>query len=901
MSPIPSARAQRCAAASLVVLALLASASVPAAALAAAPRETDDQDKEIVVNGTKLVRIRPNDARQTTTISAADLQALPNTNVVEALARTSGISVSVTEGLSPSEGNHGGIDGAARGTSNFVSIRGLSGSYNVNLLNGVNAAQGMPYSRNISLGLLPPIGLKQIVVSKTSTANMDGDAVGGTLDFQTPTAHDFGTSLNRIYLQGGFSQLAHDYHAPAGSYLGQAEFARQFGADHAFGIYATGYYGKRRFAATQLDFQGGQWGYAVSVGKQGTNPDGFNREENLILKSANAQFSRGEELRYGGAVSLDWHGDATSLWLKATHARSEIQQQIYQKGIQAGNYPAPVLRPDGLYQNGESDGEYHYWFETAPANSQLSSVQLGGETQLGRLVLRSTSFYSYGLSAAPNHAEITYLASPANDLNGPFQVTYRNQYPIPLLSAAQLGRLNNNSLFGYEAGSGEYTAATSSAKVYGSKFDAVYALGGLFQEIAVGAKFSRSERSSDNVDYSNIDFVPLNSTLANGSLFTGQVIADKNYYPYTLPIGNAAELTRLAAAAAVTLSPDSRYKNVLAGNENVAAGYALARMQWGALEIQPGVRYESTVIHNRFWSKANSAGQVSGFQTNRSANHIFLPSLHLVLRSGDAGVFRAAIWRSYSRPAFFQLGGGRTVKRNTDGTFSVTEGNPNLRPMTSTNYDLSLERSGRVYRVSVAAFYKDMNDYMYDRGTDYRSTPALVTTDTTVSKPSNGGRAHVYGLELDGEFRFRDLPGALSGLGVAGNVTLQRSAARLLDPTTDAVQPMAGVPQTLYNASIFFNPDRFEARLSYHFNGRLLSKYKFGATGGALMSEWTQATGSLDASFAYKPTPSLRLAATVSNLLDSVSFYRTVGKDAETVPQIVRAGRQAGLSLTYGF
>ena len=74
-----------------------------------------------------------------------------------------------------------------------------------------------------------------------------------------------------------------------------------------------------------------------------------------------------------------------------------------------------------------------------------------------------------------------------------------------------------------------------------------------------------------------------------------------------------------------------------------------------------------------------------------------------------------------------------------------------------------------------------------------------------------------------------------------------------------------------------------------------------GTTGGALMSEWTQSTRSLDASFAYLPTPSVRLAATVSNLLDNYSFYRTVGRDAETVPQIVRAGRQAALSLSVTF
>jgi hypothetical protein len=30
------------------------------------------------------------------------------------------------------------------------------------------------------------VGLAAVVVSKTSTADMDGDAIGGTIDFRTP-------------------------------------------------------------------------------------------------------------------------------------------------------------------------------------------------------------------------------------------------------------------------------------------------------------------------------------------------------------------------------------------------------------------------------------------------------------------------------------------------------------------------------------------------------------------------------------------------------------------------------------------------------------------------------------------------------------------------------------------
>ncbi|MBW8859122.1 MAG: TonB-dependent receptor plug domain-containing protein [Caulobacter sp.] len=96
----------------------------------------------------------------TNVLSADQIQRNPDQNVVDALARLPGVSVSPTDNMgSPSQGNHHGVDAAGRGEGSFVSLRGLNGAYNVNLLNGVNAAQGMPYSRQIELSLLPPVGL----------------------------------------------------------------------------------------------------------------------------------------------------------------------------------------------------------------------------------------------------------------------------------------------------------------------------------------------------------------------------------------------------------------------------------------------------------------------------------------------------------------------------------------------------------------------------------------------------------------------------------------------------------------------------------------------------------------------------------------------------------------------
>ncbi len=118
-------------------------------------------------------------------LSADDLKTTAVHNVAEALGLMPGVNV-----INTGQSYFGGIDGAARGEGMFSSVRGLNAEYNVNLINGINVAQGMPYSRGVQLSLLPPSGLQTIVLNKTSTADMDGDAIGGTIDYRTPSAFD---------------------------------------------------------------------------------------------------------------------------------------------------------------------------------------------------------------------------------------------------------------------------------------------------------------------------------------------------------------------------------------------------------------------------------------------------------------------------------------------------------------------------------------------------------------------------------------------------------------------------------------------------------------------------------------------------------------------------------------
>jgi hypothetical protein len=164
----------------------------------AAPQAADsdapaDAERAIVVIGTRkqAADIQFQSSHPISVLSEEDLRHTAVHNVAEALGLLPGVNV-VNTGSS----FIGGVDGASRGEGMYVAIRGLNSEYNVNLINGVNVAQGQPYSRGVQLTLLPPTGLNTIVLNKASRADMDGDAIGGTVDFRTPSAFDYSDRLH---------------------------------------------------------------------------------------------------------------------------------------------------------------------------------------------------------------------------------------------------------------------------------------------------------------------------------------------------------------------------------------------------------------------------------------------------------------------------------------------------------------------------------------------------------------------------------------------------------------------------------------------------------------------------------------------------------------------------------
>jgi TonB-dependent receptor len=861
--------------------------------------EVTVRDRRLMSDPLAPILPPPDELAEHTLVSAAALARHPDGTVADALARMAGISVT----LSSVDPNLGGLDTVARGEGQFVTVRGLDSEYDVTLINGANVAQGMPYSRQVELGLMPPFGLDRVDIVKVSGADRDGDAVGGTIDFRTPTAGD--DPYTKLTVRGQLDQRAMQYGLDAGGGAWQIETARRFGANENIGVYFSAYYDRHDFVSSEQDTQSGQWGYRLTTTPGlGANPAGIKPEDNLIALSVNPQFTKGDIQRYGGSISLDWRGEDSTAYLRSTYGHDDTDQDVFQRGFQGLQYVTGVRQANGLYLTSTTDAQEHYWFETNPEQADLTTTILGGQSNFDRFVLSYDLFYSWGQNSRPDHQESSWgiqdpVGTYVGGLGGPLTLSYSGSpaYPVPNLTAAQVAALGDLSRFTAHI-LGELNVMESDQHKAGGQMDGRFDLSpGGEDYLKAGIKFTASRRFTDDRDYT-VPIVSSGAVLGQSALIEKvlpQVIP--GIYDYSIPVFDGALVRSLILSSPrEALTQDEYNQSTMWGWEKIWAGYVLGHAALGPLGLEAGVRFERSDIDNHYWA--------SGWAASSTRYDKVLPSLLLSWQAGAAGLYRASIGSSYARPAFFQLGGGVTTDIGTGGTLTITEGNPHLKATDATNFDLSGDWDvGTAGHVTVAGFWKALRHYMYNQGSVYLDTQSQTEAATTIVTPHNGGAAHIGGIEASLSERFSFLPQPFDGLGVELNGTVQHSVAHLDNPALSGDLPMQSAPGTLANASLYYDGAGVEAALSYHYTGDYLEQYGLwgGIYSNGALSKWVHEARSVDLSLGYHVTDGITVGAQVHNLLADTTYYSTIGRHNDAVPQIIEAGRVFYVTSSYTF
>src|SRR5690606_8239602 len=236
-----------------------------------------------------------------------------------------------------------------------------------------------------------------------------------------------------------------------------------------------------------------------------------------------------------------------------------------------------------------------------------------------------------------------------------------------------------------------------------------------------------------------------------------------------------------------------------------------------------------------------------------------LPSANLRFDLSDDLVGRIAVSRTLSRPDFSALGGALTAD---DTTNTGNGGNANLAPITSNNFDASLEwYYGPRSLLSATAFYMDLNDYV-SFGT-YQTELLNIRTDQfetyTISAPVNAD-AKVRGLELAWQTPFTD------NVGIWANYTYA-------DAEEDSGEDVVGASENTYNLGLYFENERFNARVAYTYR----SDFFVGLDRSS--PQYQDETDTVSASLGYRINDQISLHLEGLNLNDPILKYYGASED----------------------
>jgi len=273
-------------------------------------------------------------------------------------------------------------------------------------------------------------------------------------------------------------------------------------------------------------------------------------------------------------------------------------------------------------------------------------------------------------------------------------------------------------------------------------------------------------------------------------------------------------------------------------------------------------------------------------RTNRSYND-YLPALNVAFDFTPSLKLRFAYSKNMMPLNLDQWGGGLTlnyaIDTSTPGStlFRVlggsTTGNPNLDPWRSSNYDLSLEYyMGRSTLLSVAAFYIKVQSFIENGSVQTCSLPdedgVVRGRCVAITGPLQGRGNSLRGVELAAKQDFRFLPGFWGNLGVDANLTYSpsntgRDLAGNEIPFQDNSKEQA-------NVALWYQDNRFEARLAGNYRSKRAVSQNFGGVAG--LEVYQAPTFYLDASLSYKLTPNVQLFVQASNLTNEHERYYLV-------------------------
>jgi len=274
-----------------------------------------------------------------------------------------------------------------------------------------------------------------------------------------------------------------------------------------------------------------------------------------------------------------------------------------------------------------------------------------------------------------------------------------------------------------------------------------------------------------------------------------------------------------------------------------------------------------------------------------------LPSFNISMDITENLIARLAIAKTMSRPRVEDLSPA-TLAVNPS-ILLVKEGNASLEPFRANQVDTNLEWYFDEESVlSVGLFYKDIESFIY---TGVELEPLVVDGEDVIDpltnsvmnlqhdRPINGDGGSVWGYELNLQHSFD------SGFGTAINYTFVDTDAEFTNTITGDVFGVPGLSEDSFNATVYYETEKWSARVSYNYRSEFLSK----VAGVGSNPIFTKEYGQYDISTSYNVNDDIVLRFDAINLTGEVTEKYAISP--ELLRDYAQTGRRYQLSVSASF
>ena len=633
-------------------------------------------------------------------MSQQSIQLSPDVNVANVLQRVSGVT----------------MERDASGEASYAILRGMDKRYNYTLVNGVKIPSPDDKNRYIPLNIFPSDLMDRLVVSKSLTADMEGDAAGGVVDMVMKDAP------SRFQLQANAAIGTTDYFWKDGrDYLtsNRSDYTKKapyeaFGSEYKASMsdFKNGPMQLKSHSMPAPNFIGGLsvgnrfWNDRLGVMLAGSIQNTFRGTERTYNS---VKMASGEQAMYISKLNHRYysiHDLTTGVHAKVDLTLPKHKIEWYNMYVRTNSKGVRYNNSIGTEYIGANSYTQDDEIRSLSTTQSIFATNLKGTHHLTKnFTLDWSGIFSQAKEEDPDRTYVTLSNSVSTEADADGNILSGNLWDTNKNITKTFPKdAERRFLHNMDTDWAGYINLTYDTH-FANDVEALW---------KAGAQYRRKERS--NRYYSYIFSPADNAQDLDGN---GLEQFDNVDWVCKTPYSQASQLN---------------YNS----KEHIGGAYAMVTLKTKLGELIAGFRAEHT---NQIYTMLQHFRNMG--QTGEQSYWDYLPSASLKWTPTKNMNIRLSYYRSINRPGFYEI-----VPYQIMGEEYQEKGNPNLKRARIDNIDLRLEWfPSKTEQILAGVFYKYLKDPIEQ---------VFVTSDGKIGAgtdayymPDNLGNAKNMGFEID--------------------------------------------------------------------------------------------------------------------------------------------------------